>query len=453
MYLSQKAEFKGEWFLPQSDGKRLNGVLTYDPLHGSELEVYGLFSDDCLGRDDKTYDIILGLIENGKEITINGAFLESVNSVGFVDADCGCKFISRFYVNRFFLGCHIKDIEDLKFTSASAHIVNLETWVGKVGFCLDVDQQDNDTIHLSYRDPVKMEFNLPYDDIKGAITFGLKESTVGFKQLEYHLVQNTKITIESSTPQPLMKLRNLSYSFLQFMVLAMFKSTCFDSYELKVQDSSKPILLYFKQELPQFESQKNNRDMLFCFDTISTDFQSIIKKWYTLCDEMKYMMFLFTELFTGGKVFTPSYFLNVAQVSEALYGVIIGNEEKNPSPIPNKEIQKILEVVSKEYVDIVKSRLMKSYPYILLDKMKRFVKMCPCEFTKSFIEDVDTFAKKVTDSRNYYTHFDKGNKQIVEGLELAKLANNLKIIVIYNLLNYLGIENSTIEEKLSNHVV
>ena len=74
MYLSEKLTIKGEWFLPSDQNHRIAGELCYDPETGSELTLYGSFSDHLMTVSD-SQPVIIGLVEGSRYITLFDTFL------------------------------------------------------------------------------------------------------------------------------------------------------------------------------------------------------------------------------------------------------------------------------------------------------------------------------------------------------------------------------------------
>ena len=82
MYLSEKLTIKGEWFLPSDQNHRIAGELCYDPETGSELTLYGSFSDHLMTVSD-SQPVIIGLVEGSRYITLFDTFLTKRGSITF----------------------------------------------------------------------------------------------------------------------------------------------------------------------------------------------------------------------------------------------------------------------------------------------------------------------------------------------------------------------------------
>ena len=139
MYLKEKISFKGEWFLPSQQDQRLVGELTYDPSAGSLLNVHGNFSGDILSTSHQTYDIVIGLVEGSRYITLYNVFLVNSGRVSFVkDAETSLPNCT-YCVNYFFVDFAATRVEDLSFTVANVHFHNLDEWLGISGFGYSYD--------------------------------------------------------------------------------------------------------------------------------------------------------------------------------------------------------------------------------------------------------------------------------------------------------------------------
>ena len=64
----EEFEYKGTWFLPERSRKRVNGILTFAPSGGAELQLDGVLSE--YGNDKYSFtmiqpEIILGYFTTG----------------------------------------------------------------------------------------------------------------------------------------------------------------------------------------------------------------------------------------------------------------------------------------------------------------------------------------------------------------------------------------------------
>ena len=82
MCLSEKLAIKGVWFLPSYQNHRIAGELCYDPETGSELTLYGLFSDHLMTVSD-SQPVIIGLVEGSRYITLFDTILTKRGSITF----------------------------------------------------------------------------------------------------------------------------------------------------------------------------------------------------------------------------------------------------------------------------------------------------------------------------------------------------------------------------------
>jgi len=81
MQLIEKFEYRGEWWLPGRDERKVSGTLKFSPNEGAKLELIGSFRE---ARDyDKmtAHEIILGISIDGRNITLHKCFETELSGV------------------------------------------------------------------------------------------------------------------------------------------------------------------------------------------------------------------------------------------------------------------------------------------------------------------------------------------------------------------------------------
>lgn len=438
MNLREKITFKGEWFLPSDKQQRLVGELTYDPFQGSRLEVYGNFSNTVIFHSCEKYDIIIGLVEGSRYITLYDVFLINSGSVSLVKNTETSISNCIYCVNYFFVDCVIETVEELSFIQASVHFHNLDEWVGISGFQRPFDYDYlNKTASVNYKLPKPVIFSLPYEGVSAKFNITLKCSPIEVFTKDVSFTQKTYFQVESTSDLSLDKLQNIVACFHQFLILCTYQGTYIDSFTLRQKDSEKSVLFYFNSFSLDNYKTLCFHEMFINYYDLKESFSNVLSRWYSLCEKMNGVLWLYTSRFLDEKHFSANDFLNMAQVAESFHSLLYNHPRENVN-VFNERLKRIMNVVSEEDKNYIKDRLAQSNSLTLAERLNELVAKCPDKILSLFIEDVDVFIKQIRDSRNYYTHYTKsGKKYVLEGIELSELTDKIRLLLTCNILVYL----------------
>ncbi|REC51990.1 hypothetical protein DRF62_16310, partial [Chryseobacterium piscium] len=116
-------ELNGLWFLPGSAESQLSGKISFSQENGIILELLGNFNNPEKLLKDSTNEIILGILENGKKVTLlnNAITSRTVNFPGIPTT----KYMSLYML----IGGHFSDKKDLIFDEISTEYHNLSEWL------------------------------------------------------------------------------------------------------------------------------------------------------------------------------------------------------------------------------------------------------------------------------------------------------------------------------------
>lgn len=447
MNLCEKITFKGEWFLPSDRQQRLVGELSYDPSIGSRLEVHGNFSGAIISHTIERYDIIIGLVEGSRYITLYDVFIINSGNVSFVK-DAETSLPNCIYcVNYFFVDCAIETVEKLSFIQADVHFHNLDEWVGISGFQSPFDYDYlNKTASVNYKLPKPVIFSLPYEGVSAKFNITLKGSPIEIFTKDVSFTQKTYFQVKSTSDIALDKLQDIVAYFQQFLILCTYQGTYIDSFTLQQKNSKKPILFYFNSFSPDNYKTLYFQDMFIRYYDLKESFSNALSRWYSLCEKMKGVLWLYTARFLDEKHFSTNDFLNMAQVAESFHSLLYNHPRESEEDFKNR-LERIINAVSDEDKKYLRDRLAQSNSLTLSEKLNELVAKCPDKVLSFFIEDVDVFIKQIRDSRNYYTHYTKkGKKYVLEGIELSELTDKIRLLLTCNILVYLDLPIDFIEK-------
>lgn len=450
MNLLEKVSFKGEWFLPQTPDDRHVGELFYDPDKGIELELHGNFSGSY--SDEKTYEIINGLVEGSRYITLFHVFQTDGGTIRISSTTETSLPTSKYSVNRFFVNCRVDKKEELLFTSANVHFDQLEEWVGISGFIYQDDFWNNETkeAHLRYRLPIDIKFKLPYEGVTASFKFRLEGLRKSIFNKEINLEQITTFSVSSETPKEYNELQNIILRMQYFIVLGRYKRTCIDSFTLSMPCSEEVVDYYYKQTYRK-PYKLRITDTLFHYIDIQKKFEDIIYKWYSLCNDNADIVWLLMDQLLDDTPFSAINFLSVAQVAESIHSYLY-NHPREDKKIFKKKIEEIIASVPDCHKDFVKSKLLQSNSLVFKERLYELLDKCPSSLVDYYISNKDLFIEEIKDSRNYYTHYSGGGKtHIVKGHELLRLSYCLRLLIIYVIFINIGFSEEEIVKIDKGH--
>lgn len=452
MNLKEKATFKGEWFLPNKQDVRLVGELNYDPASGTRLDVHGTFSDDILSIATETYDIIVGLVEGSRYITLHNVFQVNGGRVAFVKGAETSLPNTSYCVNYFFVDLSVTSVDDLLFLSVSVHFHNLDEWLGISGFNYSAKawNYEKKKAIIEYKLPKPIKFPLPYPGVSGMLNTTFNGSSINVFNKEVILSQKTFFQLEFEKERGLAEIHNMVSIFQQFLIMATYQGSYIDSFTLKHKSLTKPIQFYFMPSTLDNYKQIDPRDALFNYGVVRRNFPKIITRWYDLCENMNGVLWLYTERFLDERHFSVNDFLNMAQVVESFHSLLYNHPRENAEKYKAR-VSRIVALLPKKDQDFVKNKLAQGNNLILAERISELIAKCPSEVLNIFISDKDTFLKQVKDSRNYFTHYTKsGKKHILEGSDLMRLTEKMKLLITCNILGYLKLSKKQIIAIIEN---
>ena len=438
MYLSEKLSIKGMWFVPSNPENRLAGELCYDPEAGSELTLYGSFSDHLVTIDD-SQPVIIGLVEGSRYVTLFDTFQIRRESVTFRrDTELSTP-ICTYCVNFFALDCCVDSWDSLQVSSVKIHYSNLEEWVGVKGFEFGDPMEDRKkkevNVKYVYREPIS--FSLPFEGVSARFFFTLQPFSYEVFPKYIHLEHSSYLHITSSQPKNLSEFQEFIYRMQSLIIIALYQDTYIDFFEFQLEGNGKWSRFYFHKGKRDPKPLRDIWRMLFNYWDVKDWFDKLVTEWFSLCDRIDNILPLFIDQFINESRFDANKFLNMAQAAESLHSILY-NHTRLPDDEYKKKLNEIVNSVPEEHKDFVKKKLSQANALILAERLQELVDKCPDDIKKKYFTDEKTFIKQVRDSRNYYTHYDKsGKKHILENRDLMLLTERIRLLIVCNILLHL----------------
>ena len=189
-----------------------------------------------------------------------------------------------------------------------------------------------------------------------------------------------------------------------------------------------------KQKLPQ--------EFLYTFGDLSVD---QISTWFTSFDKYETIIHLYRSLFYSNRLFIDAKFLNIAQSLESLHSILFDGQYLPHDKFVEQK-KTVLNNVPAELTNWVADALsnanykrFRQKIFELRDNKK--------ETAGRFVDDMELFAKRVTNTRNEFVHHNK-QKLTFPKEQLPSVIYELTMIFELYLLEVIGFSDEKVKELL-----
>ena len=433
-------EYKGKWWLPSNKEYKVAGILYYHPGEEFRLELIGTFDSENDGS-------IAVIFSTHREQVIHGQASDGTNITLF---DCGCHithcskadFSTAVYKAReIAIGMHLNNIDDNRFFKASVKIPELSYWLypASVDLCLDAD--DDHGVFVKMPGLQKEEDReVAKTKVKKGFSICLCRNA-SFQGGEFSFTptfeQYTSLQIESDSASSAYEYYVTAVRYERFLSLATLREVGFSELQLfskeyyikisKDKVNYKPV--YFDTVFHQEPSSKKIEKHTFLFDykQIAGNYPKIIRQWYANDKKFDAIRGHFLESIEYHGPFSYINFLVVIQAVEGFGNRYLKKEidayRKNlPEGHKSKKLHDILVTIFSMYKDV-----------------------------KAINQQTDFAA--IVETRNYHSHLlPQRSKKWVDGVDLYKLTDELRKVLICCILSYLGFSNGEINSLIEGSI-
>lgn len=453
-------EIKGFWWLPNSE-KEVAGTLIYSS-EKIELDLLGNLKEDTFLQDKEIrLDIILGFSDKGEEFTLIDCL--NINSTGNFPGIA----TEQYSVNSFFVGGHFLTKEDIKFNSATFNFTHFTKWLNTSAF-EEITRHNTDDYSFKQKELIFKEqdtFNIYIPSINSYV----EETYVANFNKDFN--EKVSWTYKSGltiTPDEFKEfkwfrnnintIKNLVMLFvgnvLHFEKIAFTGEMIYDDFG----EREKKYLYFYRQNMNKFKEEFSMRDIMITYNDIKDYFEQIINRWIQKQEQLQTVTNLyFSDFYMDGYLDTA--FLNAVQTLEIYHrhsfngnGVYFPQEQYE---IFSNKVKEFLgdNDFPEEFSQKLKGSLEHGNEYNLQKRLKLIIQSLE-EDTRAYIignnRDKKRFIQQLVDTRNYLTHYDKGDKQnILKNSEKKFYAlQRLKALTTIILLKEIGVEERTIIQKI-----
>jgi len=403
--------YKGFFWLPNFPQNKIAGLLKYEPQEYIELDLIGTFGKD-LNIGIRHHEIVNGILGNRLVALYNVD--EKYRSYNL-----GGSGFSNYRVGYIFLDIHADKISDLKFHKLTSEFDYLEEWINKnESFKINYDQK-NYEVKIAYKPPTPIIANIGRQ-LNCRLDFYSEGPTIliGKYQKEAHIKQITVISIESKRKIDFDLLLEYLEHYQRFVSIAAqepvrIKNIYFYIKSKKINEPHKVPVVFLSKKV--FRKKKDNitaADFLFTYDRIEDLYENLLNRWFAKKEKLDISLnSFFNTLYSP--IFNVDIFLNTVKALEAYH---------------------------REFINKDNVYQIDRYAELFMRGRKAFN-----PFLK--IRSKAKFCRKIRDSRNDFTHNNphKNNKKI-NYVFLFKITEQIKVILICNILIDLGIDLNRIHD-------
>lgn len=443
-------ELKGYWWLPNSEENKLPGTLTYSQEDGAVLEMVGVFESKKL-EPIQPLPIILGVTQQGKLITLYKCVISSWTYPLVGLGVGGGKYLAHFV----FEGVHFEAEEKIRFNKLCGSYTDLDAWIDIYGFEIKEDTADSKFIsNIRYEEP-KSQFLDVGDTFEVGIGFSHRGPSRSIIQTDVTISQSAYLFVKSKNGDiqfdDLFKQLNIFTYLLQFAIqrtpypLSVFGFSKENSQELGEDKINYPKVNIFYTPIEPIVSlkQKLPQEFLYTFKDLSVD---QISAWFTSFDKYETIIHLYRSLFYNNRLFIDTKFLNIAQSLESLHSILFGGQYLPHDKFVEQK-KRALNTVPAELTEWVEDALsnanykrFRQKIFELLDNKK--------ETAGRFVDDMELFAKRVTNTRNEFVHHNK-QELTFQKEELPSVIRVLTMLLELYLLEIIGFSDEKVKELLN----
>ncbi len=428
--MTEDLKLGGIWFRPEKPEEKKAGVLTFNPIAGLELELYGAFGHVVFGPH--SFPLILGETNQGKVTLLESYRIKASEKQ------------SKFRTQYLFLGRHFLDINELHFHTSHAEVAGLNAFLKEKTFDISDDQtvrkweisyEAFDRLNLNISEHLQAEIfaeGIPRFEHNSRTKVRVTEK-VWFKQV-YGAAVNFKEIL--SDLQKFWEFLNLCLDRPSFPYQIILKS---DTYEENVR-------LYYKNIFyqPQFGEFIHP---ILSFTDLKKDFTQLIQNWFESYKTYGHLIHLRLYYYSNKNRFTIDRFLDMARILESFHRLSRKNIRMDPEDY-RKFLLKIKQLeIDQQFKRLLNDRLSFGNEPTFKTRLEDLFNELP-QTVRDRIDGDKKLSKMVKDTRNYYTHYGDTLKAKVPPIDkLVTITDNLEGVISFLLLKEIGIPSTTLEQR------
>lgn len=438
--------YSGVWWLPGRENVRVAGSLSFTVGTGLKLSLLGALQATSNPFEDVEHPLVLGVTQEGKAVTLYHCVQTNFN-LSFNRSSPG--FTSQtLNIEVAYIGAHFLDIGDLRFYKAEVKYNHLPEWVGVSGFHEEFQpsEESEALLKVTYSHPSVVSFTTSF----GVVSFQHTLHTSNNRPMGISLTQDAYALMQLNAEMGLDQLWIAIISPLQNLLslatgepnitaqVIMYSRT--SALAKQGRDAAEyPIEAVFASYFPELDNDEPiaRGQMLFSLMEIVHN-PDILATWLAVGSELDSVCNLFFSVQYHPRMYLEQRFLNMVQAAETYH-----RRRRNNHVLPKLEhrarIRRIVSAAPEAERAWLQEQLAYGNEPRLRDRLTDLITLTE-PVMLPLVGDAHTFARSVTNTRNYLTHYDQRLKdKHASGEELYRLTQKLSVLVRACLLNDLGV--------------
>lgn len=406
--------YTGRWKIEGSE------EIVIGELRGNE-EKWTLCIESKLKRNlerlNDEIKFIEGRLLDGREVTILNA---NVNYLSFgsgrttlAEYDCETVIIGKYFQK-----------DDLKFDSINIQYSCLSLWILYLGIIDELKYNNNEISEIKFKAFPQIEINC--ENYKINILFNVKKK---YHETKFGVDYDSYVRFDFANECYLDEVLEYANDFSNLLTILIGENIKIERIFLKEESLETNI---FTNIIRKNNKEIRKRDILIRYIDIKDKFKYIIDNWIKKKEELRPVVNNFIRL-GEDKFFDEVSFLRITQALE-VYSRRFRYE------------------FAKEIKEDDKSYNKKGEPR-LKHRLKDLLRECDFLFDLLTDDNTDEIIKRICNTRNYYTHYDKKrtNELLNDTDSIFYIGKYLNYIVQILILMELGIDKSIIKDRFEKN--
>jgi hypothetical protein len=400
-------EYSGIWWLPSHTDRHVAGSLTFTRTQGLRLSLIGSLDDPASTLNEfDTHEIILGVTQNGKVITLHDC---TQISAGISFPGFACQ---SFLVKIGFVGAHFLDADQFRFYRASIQYPDLPEWVGLSGFNRITKEHEPNTIAITYTRPESIEAFIPS---LGVLRIGFNCKSDEKRLRAMNIQQTTQLECEFSTDLTIDQLLSeLVQPIGELLTLCTTRPNLAENinvFMVSGDSARRKITVIGLKTSPPQERLLIPGDMLFQLSDLGENFEKFLNRWFTIRSENYSTVWLFSQFQHGRHdMYLHHQFLVLVWSLETYHRQRNLRDRQVDQAIDseahNLRLEAILRNTPEEYQGWLTEKLQYSNRPTFRDRLREIIDLVN-DLLSPVISNTNQFIDRIVNTRNYYVHNDR----------------------------------------------
>lgn len=431
--------WRGQFWRPDRPAVQVAGTVVFTANEGLVLDLDGLVEDVHKSFSGTSqFPLLLGTVDAGP-VTLLDALQRSFHFGGVARSSYRCRFL--------LVGHHFDSREHVEARHMSLSFTGLEEWLGHAPFSWRA-KPDRWPPQISYRHrpPAEVAFAVP--EVDATITFG---SRLNVESTRTTLGQESIALITIAPPARWSLEQFLERTMqLQALLRALMGHNVFvlraEALVTERTRSAPPsgIAVYFgdrsRNSAPR---EAHAHEMPFTARALGRRMKSVLSRWFAAYDELGPVLNVFFGALYAPFTYSESEFLSLSQAVESFHRRRFGGlfvSKTTYDKVYASLVNAIPRRLNADLAAALKGRLRYGNEVSLRSRIRDSLKKIGSEGGALVANDAGVFVRRVTDTRNYLTHYDPSLKsRAATGVDLYWLTRRLERLMMLLLFRDMGI--------------